>query len=311
MAAPACGCERRARPRDERAPVRFVPAAEALTIARRNLRMDEADDKGQCGEGKPQDPAEQRGPYEVAVVLVQEFNGPACTRSAAHTILLKAFKALKDGKRRVAAFFPAKLIRRNRPYVYGFRYDHPTSNSPLEAEDWRPWWEEDHFTVWLPSVEAALGADPVDPRQETGEPWTAENTEWQLDELLSALSDPTINPFATLKAAAHSPLHQEVHDPGDLPAHAVLTEPAPAGQATPTPRRKNPGRPAIPIDLIGPKLREMDANNELPRDNAKLTAERLSAWLADKHPDRVAKPNGIRNNEEFKTIYDELTTVER
>src|SRR3954469_12945340 len=136
--------------------------------------MDEVDDKGRRGEGKPQDPAEQRGPYEVAVVLVQEFNRPACTRSAAHTILVKAFK-----KGRVTAFFPTKLIRRHRPYVSGFWYDHPTSNPPLGDEDWRPWWKEDHFTVWLPSVEAALGTDPVDPRQETGEPWTAENTEWQ------------------------------------------------------------------------------------------------------------------------------------
>jgi hypothetical protein len=68
--------------------------------------MDEVDDKGRCGEGKPQASAEQWASYEVAVALVQTANGPACTRSAAHAIMLKAFK-----KRRVAVFYPAKLIR--------------------------------------------------------------------------------------------------------------------------------------------------------------------------------------------------------
>jgi hypothetical protein len=55
----------------------------------------------------------------------------------------------------------------------------------------------------------------------------------------------------------------------------------------------------------------MNDNNQLPRGNAKLTAEKLSSWLANEHPNRFAKPAGIRNNKKFKVIYAELTKAEQ
>lgn len=231
-------------------------------------------------------------PYAEALALTQKICGPSYPPTAALSVLRRAFEvwASATGRGRnpaekgAAARFPKKFVLRHLRAAAARFYDHPTSFPPITEEQWQEESEEDRFTSWLPSIEAALGGDPADWRQPRGEPWTAENTEWRLDTLRAALADPDVNPGVALDGTqSQRPMGGAGSGDDDLRS----------------------GRPGLPTELL-------KAEMERRAEAGTLTgvwshdAASLSAWVKRDDRTKIGAPSSIRTHKDLRDVYRNL-----